>query len=214
VRLLRFYEAQYLPVQLFGYTMTEIAHWNRQPGETKKAYEAFRAYRDLGGARSIREVAHKLGKSATLISRWSAENEWVRRVEAWDAHQQALADARQDVLREQRAQRLHEQRDSLIEAELRDYEAQLARWLEVFAAARLYQKKGEVTLPDGTRVSTVALNVQQWLKLSDWRDQISRQGRRALELPDSIRQAQLTGKEGAPVVRFVWVDEDDNSGHG
>lgn len=40
--------------------------WERQPGETEKAYEAFVAYRDLGAQRSVSAVSEKLSKSRQL----------------------------------------------------------------------------------------------------------------------------------------------------
>lgn len=69
--------------------------WERQPGESSKAFDAFAAYRDMPKPRSIRRVAQALGKSATLISRWSSEKEWVKRVDAWDAEQDRIARAEQ-----------------------------------------------------------------------------------------------------------------------
>ena len=54
--------------------------WERQKGETSKAFEAFTHYRDLGNKRSIRRVADLLVKSNTLISRWSAKYDWVERI--------------------------------------------------------------------------------------------------------------------------------------
>lgn len=59
--------------------------WDRQPGETSKAYEAFLTYRDQGASRTVRNVAEALGKSETLISGWSSKNNWVSRSAAWDS---------------------------------------------------------------------------------------------------------------------------------
>ena len=64
--------------------------WERQKGETAKAFEAFAVYRDMPH-RSIRDVARQLGKSATLISRWSSLHGWQKRVAAWDAEQDRIA---------------------------------------------------------------------------------------------------------------------------
>lgn len=60
------------------------APYERQEGETKKAFEAFTIYRDLGITRSIREVAQKLNKSVALIGRWSSKFNWVERAQAFD----------------------------------------------------------------------------------------------------------------------------------
>lgn len=59
--------------------------WERQPGESSKAYEAFCLYRDMGpGERSTRKVAKKLNKSLTQIGKWSSRWNWVERAAAWD----------------------------------------------------------------------------------------------------------------------------------
>lgn len=58
--------------------------WERLPEETPEAYEAFKTYRDLEGKRSQARVGEKLGKSDTLMSRWSADYDWVKRAQAWD----------------------------------------------------------------------------------------------------------------------------------
>ncbi len=59
--------------------------WERRDGESAQAFEAFQNYRDMGADRSLVNVARKLGKSATLMSRWSSKFEWVERAERWDA---------------------------------------------------------------------------------------------------------------------------------
>lgn len=60
------------------------AVYERQEGESQKAFEAFATYRDLGITRSIREVAQKLNKSVALLGRWSSKYEWVDRAQAFD----------------------------------------------------------------------------------------------------------------------------------
>ena len=64
--------------------------WERQQGESAKAFEAFAIYRDMP-QRSIREVARQLGKSNTIIARWSSNHEWQKRVAAWDGEQDRIA---------------------------------------------------------------------------------------------------------------------------
>lgn len=55
--------------------------WERQAGESYSAYEAFQKYLEK---RNLREVAAALGKNESLIKRWSAQNHWRERVDAWD----------------------------------------------------------------------------------------------------------------------------------
>ena len=71
--------------------------WERQPGESAQAYEAFAIYRDMGSNRSLRVVAEQLSKSDTLIKRWSREKKWGERCRAYDNHLDDVA--RQEALR-------------------------------------------------------------------------------------------------------------------
>lgn len=72
--------------------------WERQEGETPKAYAAFCVYRDLGPSRSCRETAEKLGKSQKNIQLFSAKNHWVERAAKWDEEQDRIA--RQEQIKE------------------------------------------------------------------------------------------------------------------
>lgn len=64
---------------------TEAKPWERQEGESAKAFEAFSIYLDMGASRSVRAVAQKCSKSASLMMRWSATHKWVERAAAHDA---------------------------------------------------------------------------------------------------------------------------------
>jgi hypothetical protein len=64
--------------------------WDRQDGESTPAYEAFVTYRDLGAERSLDAVGGKLGKSGSLVSRWSGRWDWVSRAAAYDAHMEKV----------------------------------------------------------------------------------------------------------------------------
>lgn len=59
--------------------------WERQEGETSKAYHAFSVYRDLGHERSVVKVAKELGKSRRVIEVWCLKHRWVERCSAWDS---------------------------------------------------------------------------------------------------------------------------------
>lgn len=85
----------------------DIMHiWDRQPDEGAKAFEAFVAYRDMIGRRSQRAVAEKLGKSETLISRWSSQHRWRDRVASWD-HGLTTGDGSPPELGEEISETLH-----------------------------------------------------------------------------------------------------------
>ncbi len=72
--------------------------WERQPGESGPAFEAFTVYRDLGEKRTISAVAKQLNKSGTLCHRWKLKHDWRARADAYDAsiaeeaRKQAVAD--------------------------------------------------------------------------------------------------------------------------
>ena len=65
--------------------------WERQLNESTQAFEAFARYRDMGASRSTSKVSRQLCKSRTLITRWSSEHDWVKRVAAWDAEKDRAA---------------------------------------------------------------------------------------------------------------------------
>lgn len=81
--------------------------WERQPDENPKPFEAFCTYRDMGMERSIRAVAAKLGKSETLIARWSTNNHWVERVAAWDDEQERIE---REIAQKEQAKAIREMR--------------------------------------------------------------------------------------------------------
>lgn len=66
--------------------MTTPQPWDRQIKESTQAYDAFDLYRNMGPERSCAKVGQKLGKSTTIMERWSAKWSWVARAAAWDQH--------------------------------------------------------------------------------------------------------------------------------
>jgi len=64
--------------------------FEQQSRESNKAFAAFKTYLELGPARSLATVAERVGKSKTMVERWSRRLDWPARVEAHAAH---LADA-------------------------------------------------------------------------------------------------------------------------
>lgn len=77
--------------------------WERQHGETSKAYEAFCVYRDLGPNRSIAKAGQSLGKNKVTLEQWSRKYEWVKRVSAWDTEQDRVArEAQLDEIKKMR----------------------------------------------------------------------------------------------------------------
>lgn len=72
-----------------------IYPWEQQADETAVAFEAFTHYRDQGPERSQTKTAEQVGRSRTLVGRWSQKHRWLSRVNAWDRHCDKVRVARQ-----------------------------------------------------------------------------------------------------------------------
>lgn len=62
--------------------------WDKQPGESTKAYAAFVAYRDLGSERSHARVAGAISRARSQISGWASTWQWSHRVDAWEQQEE------------------------------------------------------------------------------------------------------------------------------
>lgn len=102
-----------------GPTVFQPEPWERQVGETDRAFAAFRAYRDMGAERSLARVGRELGKTKGTVEGLSARNHWRERVIAWDI----------EVDRRDR-EHLEERRRQVNEAGLAAGSAALSRALE------------------------------------------------------------------------------------
>ncbi len=64
--------------------------WERQKGETHKAFAAFLVYRDLGPDRTIKLAGKSIGRISDGYDRmsedWSAKYGWVARAASYDSH--------------------------------------------------------------------------------------------------------------------------------
>ena len=69
--------------------------FEQQSRESNKAFAAFRTYLELGPERSLATVAERVGKSKTMVERWSRRFDWPARVEAHAAH---VADAERKAI--------------------------------------------------------------------------------------------------------------------
>lgn len=166
--------------------MTQL--WERQEGETDKAYEAFALYRDMGAGRSLREVARKLNKSLTQITKWSTPNNWSERVSAWDDH----ADERR---RERNLQRQKQVEDNA--------------WLDYETMRRVIEKRVE-TLKDTNYAGAVS-EMQALLDLMRKADDMAR---RNVGLPDKITEnkTDITSDGERLAVEVVFVDGNPKTG--
>jgi hypothetical protein len=62
--------------------------WDKQQGETSKAFAAFVTYRDMGPERTQEKTAKALGRPPGYMAQlggWSVSHRWVARCEAYDA---------------------------------------------------------------------------------------------------------------------------------
>src|SRR3989304_4837213 len=82
--------------------------WERQPRESEQAWAAFKHYRDAGALRSMRKTAAAVGKSYTMISRWSSRTKWFERVRAYDNEMDREVQA-QMAVQARKAQQKHAQ---------------------------------------------------------------------------------------------------------
>jgi len=64
----------------------DLKPWEKQPGETCKAFGAFTTYRDLGPRRSLDKTAKELRRKPGGIYDLSARWQWVGRVSAYDMY--------------------------------------------------------------------------------------------------------------------------------
>lgn len=79
--------------------------WERQPGETPKAFSQFVVYLQMGRVRTLAKTAQTLTRSAGHIRNVAAEKDWVRRADAWDVEQDRLWELEQAIARRAMAKR-------------------------------------------------------------------------------------------------------------
>lgn len=79
--------------------------FERQDGESTKAFDAFKVYRDLGHERTLAktaEIYYGASKNLSQIGVWSRRFSWVERAQSWDDwHEMIRRDAVEDHLRAQ-----------------------------------------------------------------------------------------------------------------
>lgn len=64
--------------------MPELKIWERQPGETEKAYSAFKIFLEMED-RSILKVAKWLSVTVQNIRKWANKYNWLERAAAYDS---------------------------------------------------------------------------------------------------------------------------------
>lgn len=71
--------------------------WDKQNGESEKAYQAFCVFLDMGSDRTVDGVAKKLSKSRQLMTRWCATYKWRDRAAAYD--NSIMEETREEVVK-------------------------------------------------------------------------------------------------------------------
>lgn len=67
----------------------QLRPWERQDGETEKAFSAFKAYLEMED-RNICQLAKRLAKSRQLVDKWKQKYNWQERCIAWDKSLQEI----------------------------------------------------------------------------------------------------------------------------
>ena len=126
---------------------TELKPWVADPSWHPARRGAFECYRDMGAERSTAKVARALGKSKTLMDRWSGQDGWPARAGAWDAEldlrrREEFAAATVDVSRDQAetAAKIRLGVDAFAQSFLADLEVYCERGEDPFADLTPSQK--------------------------------------------------------------------------
>lgn len=189
--------------------------WERQPGESVKAFTAFLAYRDLGpDARSLRELCKVLGKGRTMPNRWSMRWHWGQRVAAWDEKQILDREAANERARILALQNQAERQSKVREVEWSQGEALLERAASMlkFPLVRQTPREERYTLDEmraaleANRPLTKAITTVEPVRWNFWT------GMRAAEVASRLMRlscglpaqaVEVSGPGGGPVQHEV-----------
>lgn len=166
--------------------MSEL--WERIESDTKKSYQAFCWYREMGGKRSLEKVGQEYSKSVSLLLRWSAVHNWQERVQAWDDYQDGL-----------RQERKLQKRIEIENNAVSDYD---------FLREAIKKRKA---LYEGANYKALPIELNELLLLMRRADDYAR---RAVGLPDKISESktEVTGQDGGALkVEFVYPDDNSDT---
>lgn len=151
------------------------APWERQDGETDKAYAAFCIYRDLPpNERSLRAAAakfygkdkEKLRRPPATFEKWSTRWRWVERARAWDEEQDRLA-------REAQLQAIKEMRERHAE-QARYLQAKGIQALRDLAAGKISAGDAIRLIIEGARLERISRGEPETIQetRSSWTDAV------------------------------------------
>ena len=166
----------------------------RLPDETGPAYEAFKMFVEMGVDRSGREVARRLNKSWSLLSRWSVRHRWLERAIEFDAQLQSIAQQAEEEKLVKSAGRWAKRME-----ETREEAFQMAGLLVEKAQAMLKFPLAETTSADGrTSIKPGRWTFADAAKLADV---AARLKQLATGLP--TERLEHSGPDGAPLVSLA-----------
>ncbi len=195
--------------------------WERQEGESGRAFRAFTQYRDLGPGRSLnaaytasREAKEELRAPGTWYE-WSARFRWVERAAAWDA----FLDGERLQARAKRERELERRR---FEFELKNQE-RLERRVEKMEAVLDKADVAPITdvwrdecreAEDGT--ATKFKTRVKGISYSGYARLVKETNATAKQAITGVREAEPGGEDApAPVAaagEFVWVKPEGEPG--
>jgi hypothetical protein len=191
--------------------------FERMEHESSKAYRAFVLYRDLGATRTVQRAwelyyggENLPGSAPGYFRAWSSNYAWVERAQAWDDHQQSLADS---VMGDEV---IEEKRKAVVENGWRDYERMLAEWEGAMSRVKYhYTDEGGVVKDPKTGkdvlLRTVRMNVMEFLRMARWRLTIEQIGRLALGMPIRHKEPRAQDEDEAlPLTALLDPDEQPN----
>lgn len=154
--------------------------WERQRGETAKAFQGFVTYRNLGpGQRTIAKAAIELGKSAGLLHTWSAKHGWVERALEWDVERDRLS-REAEVIEAREAGRRH----ALI----------AERALEKVDDAITHLNPEKMSAAEVSSLMSTAVRVERQARGMDKPEEAPKDTKRGADLLDAIlRNPELVG---------------------
>ncbi len=127
--------------------------WERQRGESEKAFAAFVIYRDLGEKRTITEVARKLTRSRQWINEWKDKWRWKERAAEYDQEMQRVA------------------RKAARETMAEEYETMIKRQI---AISLQLQSKAMKALQTLKPEKLTPKEIREWLKMSTELERMNR----------------------------------------
>lgn len=157
-----------------------VLPFEQQPRESDKAFAAFSLYLSLGPERSVRDVARKLGKSATLIGRWSSAFDWPSRVAAHAAH---LANVEREAIEASA-------RSKAAEWERREQQLREVEW-EMHEKCIAAAKRGLAAYMEREKVYANLADIARMLEVA------SKLGRLATGM--NTEKTEITGEDGGPI---------------